>query len=122
MNSVPGKAVVLGLAAAAMLWPCGGPAQQPSASITIFFFVDEHGVEHYSNHPSDPRYRPLGPVPTGVSLTADHDRAVARSAAESASLRGGGRKTPTGDVHAGKSPAANVEPDALEADAPSSHH
>jgi hypothetical protein len=27
----------------------------------ILYFVDEHGVPHFSNVPADPRYRPLNP-------------------------------------------------------------
>jgi hypothetical protein len=28
----------------------------------VYYFVDENGVTHLSNTPSDPRYKPLGPV------------------------------------------------------------
>jgi hypothetical protein len=29
------------------------------AAETLYYFIDEHGVPHFSNHPLDPRYRPL---------------------------------------------------------------
>jgi hypothetical protein len=30
---------------------------------TLYHFVDERGVQHFSNHPLEPRYRPLLPTP-----------------------------------------------------------
>jgi hypothetical protein len=33
---------------------------QAFAAESLYHFVDEHGVPHYSNQPLDPRYRPLG--------------------------------------------------------------
>jgi hypothetical protein len=36
---------------------CIGTAAR--AAETLYWFVDEHGVPHFSNQPADPRYKPL---------------------------------------------------------------
>ena len=45
----------------------------------LYFFVDEQGVQHYANHPLEPRYRPLPPLPQ----FSWHAAVVAASGAES---------------------------------------
>jgi hypothetical protein len=43
-----------------LLTACGSACG--SAGEAMYYFVDEKGVPHYSNVPSDPRYRPLQQV------------------------------------------------------------
>ena len=53
-------------AAAVTLFVCGVPLLAASpAQAAIYAFTDEHGTVHYSNVPSDPRYRLVIPSDSG---------------------------------------------------------
>lgn len=45
----------------ALLLIVASPSTAP-AEEKVYYFVDEDGVTHLSNTPSDPRYKPLAPV------------------------------------------------------------
>jgi hypothetical protein len=45
------------------------PLAAPAAE-TVYYFVDEQGVPHFSNVPSDRRYRPLGATLPGAGALA----------------------------------------------------
>ncbi len=73
---------------AAALLVCGLIAAAAPARATLYSFVDENGVTHYTNVPSDPRFRKVpgsAPPPAGrsgsASLTAEkYETEIARCA------------------------------------------